>query len=198
MTGGRKPQPCFQPPFSVLSALRQEVRAEESRARPPSLRPPARRRPRHLPPVFFHCRHPRSGSCRLLSILATQPQRPHPPAGGCSALEEQHVTRRRSWKHQLPAVPASPAPGISTEEPQTHPSRAWSSDSGQEAASSVQRHGHLQLQAAMQAVRVWCPDRQPPQSLARQHGARGLQARPSPLPQDTGRPQGPLGNLLSG
>lgn len=148
--------------------------------------------------VFFHCRYPRSGSCRLLSILATQPRRPHPPAGGCSALEEQHMTRRRSWKHQPPAVPASPAPGVSAGEPQTHPSRAWSSDSRQEASSSVQRRGHLQLRAAMRAVRVWSPDRQPPQSLAQQHGARGLQARPSPLPQDTGRPQGPHGNLLSG
>lgn len=133
--------------------------------------------------VFFHCQYPRSGSCCLPPILATQRQRPHPPAGGCSALEEQHVTHRRSWKHQLPAVPASPATGVSAEEPQTHPSRAWSSDSGRKAASSVQRRGHLQLRAAMWAVWVWCPDRQPPQSLARQHGARGLQARPSPLPQ---------------
>lgn len=49
------------------------------------------------------------------------------------------MTHRRSRKHHRPAVPASPAPGVSAEQPQTHPTWAWSPDCDREAASNVQR-----------------------------------------------------------
>lgn len=100
------------------------------------------------------------------------------------------MTHRRSRKPQPPAVPASPAPGVSAEQPQTHPSRAWSPDSSWEAASNVRRQAAI-CSPGQRCGQCGCGLQI--SSLPRaswQHGARGLQARPSPLPQDTGKAAG--------